>query len=194
MLKFLRYNGRHRIFFPRGYLGKHWPQLDPISSSSHGADGKRTIDFHETLWFFRLRQRIFCHAGRQRCSQRDQMGAFNRNDSKAPDTWDRGPDGFRTCSYCGSIHFDDLMEICDRTLQGIEGYGVEATDKDYKLYVKQPGVRNAGEGAIKYYKNHSPKHISEPEHEMFRNALKKTHERFEAMLKEMRDEKNPNKA
>jgi hypothetical protein len=107
---------------------------------------------------------------------------MNRQDGPAPDAWEWGPDGNRTCSYCGSIHFDDLMKIC-RLVPSDERYGVEGTDKLYKVYVRQPGVRNAAEGAIKFYKQHSLEEPTQEQQDLFRAALRLTHERFEAKWK-----------
>jgi hypothetical protein len=53
------------------------------------------------------------------------------------DTWD-ARDGYRCCSYCGSMHPEDVfMAIAD----GVE---LIPTDKNYKLYVMVPHPR-AGE-------------------------------------------------
>lgn len=168
----LRYNARHTLWFPRD--GK-LPQLNPICSSTRSKSGKRTIYLGEPLWLFRLRQRLFCFAGRQWCGNRGPVGGW------LPDTWDHGPDGNRTCSYCGSIHPDDLMAICRKTIVD-ERYGVEGTTKNYKVYVRQPGVRNAGEGAIKFYMHHAPSPPSEADQKLFSEALRVTRERFDRRM------------
>jgi hypothetical protein len=173
--RLLRYNTRHHLYFPGGWK---LPQLNPYSSSSHTKSGKRTRSFYEPGWMFRLRQR-FCVAGRQRCGRRDDPFAMNRGDGPLPDTWDLGPDGNRTCSYCGSIHPADLMEICRKTLID-ERYAVEGTTKSYKVYVRQPGVMNAAEGAIKFYMHHAPAQPSAEDQELFAKAARLTSERFEA--------------
>lgn len=147
MLKFLRYNARHTIFIPRGYDGKFWPQLNPISSSNRGKNGKRTFSFTEPLWLFRIRNRLFNFAGYHACPD-------NAHFRHKKDTWDIGPDGNRTCSYCGSIHYEDFKKIEQKVKDKVPGYAIEGTDKGYKFYVRQPGVRNAGEGAIKFYSWH----------------------------------------
>jgi hypothetical protein len=173
----LRYNTRHHLFFPGDGLR---PQLNPISSWSHARKSrKRTKSWHEPLWAFRLRQRWFAFAGHQRCGRRDDAFSMNRSDGPQPDTWDWGPDGNRTCSYCGSIHPDDLIKICHLTLKD-ERYGVEGTDKGYKVYVKQPGVRNASEGAIKFYMQHAPQTPRDDDQRLFKEASRLTRERFEA--------------
>ena len=126
----------------------------------------------EPLWMFRLRQRLFCFSGRQRCGDRGPG-------EEMPDTWDLGMDGNRTCSFCGSIHPDDLMAICRKTLVDAR-YGVEGSTKAYKVYVRQPGVRNAGEGAIKFYKCHVPESPTEEDQELFASASRVTRERSDA--------------
>ncbi|SHG91360.1 hypothetical protein [Bradyrhizobium erythrophlei] len=169
MKRLLRYNSRHMLHFPGD--GK-MPQLNPLSYSSQSKSGKRTKSLHEPLRMFRLRQRLFCFAGRQRCGERGEGAS-------TPDTWDLGPDDNRTCSHCGSIHPDDLMEICRKTLVD-DRYGIEGTTKSYKVYVRQPGVRNASEGAIKFYKWHAPESPTEEDQELFARACRVTRERFDA--------------
>lgn len=70
------------------------------------------------------------------------------------------------------------MVICRKTIVD-ERYGVEGTTKSYKVYVRQPGVRNAGEGAIKFYMYHAPKNPRAGEQQLFANAMQVTRERFE---------------
>ncbi len=174
LLRFLRYNTRHHL-----YLGAKGLELNPISYSSHH-NGKRTKTWHEPLWLFRLRQQRFAFAGRQRCGRRDDPFSFNRGDAPQPDTWRWGPDGNRTCSYCGSLHPDDFVKIC-RLVPGDERYAVSGTDKGYKFYVTQPGVRNASEGGIKFYMQHAPKkEPTEGEQAAFSAALRISRERWNA--------------
>lgn len=176
----LRYNSRHRV-----YLGDHGLQLNPICSSSHRKDGRRTRDWDEPRWLFRWRQRVFAFAGRHRCGRRDDLFSVNRGDDHAPDTWDRGPDGNRTCSYCGSIHPDDLMAVCAKALAD-DRYSVDGTDKAYKVYVRQPGVQNASQGAIKFYMHHAPAAPTARDQQLFRDALRVSRERWSAKLAAMR--------
>lgn len=58
--------------------------------------------------------------------------------------------GDRVCSCCGSIHPDDLIKRVRELGSGI----IEPSTKEYKWYVKIPGVHNALDGAIKYYRWH----------------------------------------
>lgn len=179
MKNFLRYNSRHRLYFPGDWK---WPELNPIVSSSHTKSGKRTRSIDEPYWMFRLRQRIFCFAGKQRCPSRgdwaNSVFKVGQNSDLLPDTWDRGPDGNRTCSYCGSIHPDDLMLIC-RKVPSDERYGLECAKPGYKYYLKQPGVQNASQGAIKFYMHHVPKNPSLEDQATFSTAVKITRERFQ---------------
>lgn len=191
MKKLLRYNGRHRIFFPRGFEGKTLPQLNPICSSSHGAKGKRTWSLNEPSWLYRLRRHAFCHAGYQRCPRRGESmnpNAFNGH-LPTPDRWDIGPDGFRTCSYCGSLHWDDFMQIV-RIATKDDRYRVEPSTKRYKIYVSQPDVRNASEGAIKFYTAHAPETISPDDDALYKEAVRLSNIRYEAMLQAMRERKH----
>ncbi len=174
MRRFLRYNARHSLWFPRGWGGQWLPRLNPLVSSSHNDQGRRTLTLDEPLWLFRLRQ-WFNVTGRHRCGRRLDP-VFDADHREFPDTWDLGPDGNRTCSYCGSIHPDDLMVICAKTLTD-RRYGVEGTDKSYKLYVRQPGVRNAGQGAIKFYQCHVPDHPRQAEQNLLDAAMRATRER-----------------
>jgi hypothetical protein len=174
MIRFLRYNTRHRI-----YHGDEGLQLNPMMSSSHRKDGSRTWSRSEPLWLFKLRQRWFAFAGRQRCGRRSDPFSMNRGDRPSPDTWDWGPDGNRTCSYCGSIHPDDLMKIC-RLVATDERYALEGTDKSYKVYVKQPDVHNASQGAIKFYMHHAPVTPTDRDQADFTAALRLSSERYRA--------------
>ena len=66
------------------------------------------------------------------------------------DSWHRiGPD--RVCSYCGSIHPDDLAALLDAPDVQFEA----ATNKSYKLYVHRDWIINAGMGGIKFYTWHA---------------------------------------
>ena len=69
--------------------------------------------------------------------------------------WREEKDGTRTCSYCGSLHPEDFIDIMWKYSQGEEGYSFDLTSKGYKRYGNRPGVRNAGDGGIKFYLNHA---------------------------------------
>lgn len=171
---FLRYNSRHSIFFPRGFRDRVLPQLDPIISGSHGKGEKRTWRLNEPGWAYRLRRALFSNAGAQRCGRRSTDG----ND--LPDTWRLGPDGNRTCSYCGSLHAEDLMTICRKVLVD-DRYVLEGTTKSYKIYVRQPGVQNASQGAIKFYMAHAPENPTPADQKLYGDAMRISNERFAAL-------------
>lgn len=61
------------------------------------------------------------------------------------DRWDKvGPD--RVCSFCGSMHPDDM-----RAALSDPEAKISISDKRYKVYIRRPGILNAGMGAIKWY-------------------------------------------
>ena len=70
-------------------------------------------------------------------------------------TWNVRPNGDRTCSYCGSLHPDDFLDIMQRYAAGEEGYSFSLTDKSYKVYAKRANVTNALDGGIKFYGAHA---------------------------------------
>lgn len=183
MMSLLRYNARYNLYYHPTYVSRGGARiilgwsLNPIGSTYDGR--QRTLS--EPLWLFRLRQRWFAFAGRQRCGRRDDMFAMNCGDGHLPDTWDRGPDGCRTCSYCGSLHPDDFMRIC-RLAAEDERYSVEPSDKRYKVYVKQPDVRNAGEGGIKFYMQHVVGTPSDEDQATYKTAVRVSRERFNAKI------------
>jgi hypothetical protein len=62
--------------------------------------------------------------------------------------WRNMPEGVRLCSYCGSIHPDDLIKLLR-----LHGLGIlEASTKDYKWYVSVNGH------TFKYYRAHDSQH------------------------------------
>lgn len=179
--KLLRHNCRHMVYFPGDW---ELPQLNPYSSSSHTAKRKRTKKFIESLWLFRVRQRLFAFAGNHLCG--DRQGLLNRSHWPKQDTWNIGPDGNRTCSFCGSIHFDDFLKIA-RLAAHDDRYAIESCDKNYKYYVRQPDVHNAGDGAIKFYTTHLPKVPREADVNEINLAIKLSCQRFVRMTQETRE-------
>lgn len=68
--------------------------------------------------------------------------------SSKPDRWDiREIPGIRYCSYCGSIHPDDLIKLIREHSFGI----IQKTDKSYKWYIRIPGHEGV---CVKYYRSH----------------------------------------
>lgn len=87
-----------------------------------------------------------------RCASRDQTPV--RPGMPESDHWRVMPDGTRTCSFCGSLHEDDFIDILQHYVAGDEGYSFSTTSKGYKWYAQRPNVRNASEGGIKFYNWH----------------------------------------
>lgn len=71
-------------------------------------------------------------------------------------TWRTEKDGTRTCTYCGSLHPEDFVDILYGYIERKEGYYFSTTDKGgWKYYANLPGCRNAGDGGMKFYGNHA---------------------------------------
>lgn len=185
MIKFFRYNGRHHFYWRIGGPdGWTWPALNPISTV-HGG-GNKNVDLWEPLWLFRLRQRLFAFAGRQKCGRRSENWR-GQPDGPTPDTWDRGPDGCRTCSYCGSLHPDDFFRLVKEAADagpdaGDDVPSINPSDKGYKVYVRQKGVRNAGEGGIKFYTQHLPRSVPEERQAEYEKAVRNSRVRFDRQM------------
>lgn len=81
-------------------------------------------------------------------------------DLPAFDIWKAMPDGTKTCSYCGSMRETDYLDILRGYDRGDKGFRFDASAKDYKRYASRPGVRNANDGAIKFYLAHAAKPFS----------------------------------
>lgn len=98
-------------------------------------------------------------------------------------TWRTEANGDRTCSYCGSLHPDDFLDIMRRYAAGEEGYHFGLTDKSYKVYASRAGVKNASDGGIKFYGAHAVSEDSPDRaaHEAaWVDAVAKYHRDFEA--------------
>lgn len=132
---------------------------------------------------------------RQTCGRRfdEYVGGVpvhaNREDGL--DHWDRiKSNGDRVCSFCGSLHPDDWFRLVAAAATASEDapYAnvpeIKRTDKRYKFYVHQPGVRNAMEGGIKFYTQHL-RGIAIPEERQqeFVEAQRRSSVRFEKMLR-----------
>ena len=74
-----------------------------------------------------------------RCGRRSDP--FGPVDDGSRDHWNMR-DGYRACSYCGSMHPDDLFAAIEAGTCQITG-----TDKNYKIYVHMPHP-NAGEPCV----------------------------------------------
>jgi hypothetical protein len=113
-----------------------------------------------------------------------------------PDHWQKfkAAHGNRVCSYCGSLHPDDflaLVKLCAEAGEEVEysaAVQIEPSDKGYKIYVHQPGVRNAHEGGIKFYTPHLPRDaagkiaVTREQEVEYDRAVKATHARFDRYM------------
>lgn len=66
------------------------------------------------------------------------------------DVWEKRG-GQICCSYCGSMSPDSVLEEVKKYGMGI----IRGTSKGYKWYIDIPGVSNASEGGIKFYRQHA---------------------------------------
>lgn len=105
----------------------------------------------------------------------------------------------RVCSFCGSLHFDDFHTLVKLAATAPEDgdylttVSIELADnKDYKVYVHQPEVRNAHEGGIKFYMWHIPKDdsgnslVTEEQQNEFKEAVRRSNKRFEIYLNNLK--------
>ena len=78
----------------------------------------------------------------QTCPRRvGELGPWERG--KGLDTW-AIRDQMRTCSFCGSLHPADFMDLIE------QGWVVGPTDKNYKVYLSGPAMRDQA----KFYYQH----------------------------------------
>ena len=87
-----------------------------------------------------------------RCGSRDHTPSYPGMPEH--DHWRSMPDGTRTCSFCGSLHEDDFIDILRHYVAGDQGYSFSTTTKGYKWYAHRPSVKNASDGGIKFYNWH----------------------------------------
>lgn len=77
-------------------------------------------------------------------------------DHKTATSWrNQGPNGDICCAFCGSLHPIQFMELVNHILETkcVDGVYFSA-GKPGKVYLNRPGVRNADDGAVKFYGNH----------------------------------------
>lgn len=174
MLKILRYKSRIRVRVVRGR--DEW-----VNPTVYASNDKVLFDWSEPVWLFHWRRRVFCEAGEHHCPER---AVGPTHGLTGPDKWIIGPDNNRTCSYCGSLHFDDFWKLVTRALDH-EDVGIEPSNKAYKIYVRQAGVRNASEGAVKFYTSHMGGDLSEIEQAIYSRAVEASRERYRSKLDEL---------
>lgn len=115
------------------------------------------------------------------------------------DRWERfKSNGDRVCSFCGSLHFEDFARLVRAALEVPEDipYGhavrIEPSTKSYKVYVHQPGVRNASEGGMKFYMHHVPRNddgslaVTTEQNQQYAQAIRVSKAAFNRMIMEGR--------
>lgn len=133
------------------------------------------------------------------CGRRFDMFAgvmpVHRDRDPGQDRWEKfKTNGNRVCSFCGSLHPDDFFALVKAAADAgpdadyMEVVRIEPSDKQYKVYVHQPGVRNAMEGGIKFYMQHLPKgddgkiSVTDQQQDEYKRAVAATTTRFNRYL------------
>lgn len=117
--------------------------------------------------------------------------AVHSDQREGQDRWEKfKTNGQRVCSFCGSLHPQDFFALVeqaattDRDADYHSTVNIDHSDKAYKVYVHQPGIRNAMEGGIKFYKQHLYGfEVSEEHQRLFKTALQLSTARFEKYLR-----------
>jgi hypothetical protein len=134
----------------------------------------------------------------QTCPKRMvEWGPWERKEEL--DAWvKRGSD--RVCSFCGSLHPEELLKIC-KQVNGLKIFLERKGSRGptQKIYVNRPDIANASEGAIKFYTIHI-RSLSEDQWENATRTIEKAlilsqayeQERLEEtreMIKQIQEEK-----
>lgn len=101
---------------------------------------------------------------------------------------DKWPEGFtkpRTCSYCGSVHPDDLIALVE------QGWEFDPSTKSYKSYWQPPGFIERMNAALRDITQLVDGRLGEPRHvspvppvKLYHNHLRAEQaDRINAMLK-----------
>jgi hypothetical protein len=120
---------------------------------------------------------------------------LRRTRTEGLDRWQKfKSNGNRICSFCGSLHPDDMFELVRQCIDAPEDaefnsvVEIEQSDKPYKIYIRQPGVRNAMEGGIKFYTHHLPRDekgnvtIDGKRNDEYAKAVRMSKKRFDRYL------------
>ena len=100
------------------------------------------------------------------CPRRSEGGP-GPNIAKDGDRWDAFPNGQRVCSYCGSLHPDDMFALISE--HGLAA--IEPSTKGYKWYIGRAfAAVNASLGPIKYYRMHDTPQLLEKLKELIDSA------------------------
>jgi len=137
------------------------------------------------------------------CGRRSDMypgDIFVHGQAVGEDHWEKfKTNGNRVCSFCGSLHPEDLFELvrqcAEAPLDALYNSvpEIEPSDKGYKIYVHQPGVRNAHEGGIKFYTQHLPRDengkiaTTEQQNLEYSKAVHATKIRFAAYMEHLKN-------
>lgn len=93
------------------------------------------------------------------------------------DNWEmRGPN--KCCSFCGSIHPEEFIDIIDKIIAKEDGYEIYPADNGCKIYVIQPGINNGTKGGIKFHTYHMSE-LPEGCNEKYLDAVRISHEKAE---------------
>ena len=162
---------------------------------THGCDGviEQAPDFKDLV--DELPEPMTC-GRRAETGMDDENGPF-AHAGKNLDRWQKFKNiDNRVCSYCGSLHPDDMFRLVHESAMAPEDASytgtveIEPSDKPYKTYIHQPGVRNASEGGIKWYMQHLPRGtdgkivVTDEQQEDYSLAVKKSAARFAKCLAE----------
>lgn len=161
------------------YLGRGALANDP-GEFSHDGRPKVTDNIVETgedELLLELRRR---HPEKMmRCGSRDQNPVADRA-FPGDDTWETRGDGTRVCSFCGSLHEDDFIDIVEHYVKGDEGYSFDPSTKAYKFYAHRPGTSNGSVGGIKFYTWHIDVSKVESRKDLIQRACKKFYDELQA--------------
>lgn len=154
-----------------------------------GCDGTIEVDPPFASLVDELPEPMTC--GRRAENGMDRPDSPFKNSGRDLDRWLRfKSNGNRVCSNCGSLHPDDMFALVQQcVLAPMDAVWnsvveIEQSAKPYKIYVWQPGVRNAHEGGIKFYTQHLPRNesgeiaVSDERQEEFALAIKASHTRM----------------
>ena len=136
------------------------------------------INIPPTWWYVFKHWLAWLFSEKHTCSDRQAQCTRCQRHKENPDHWRKEKDGTKTCSFCGSIRFEDLMRFVDAAMADPSKVMIEvASGKNYKIYC----------GGRKFYTWHFPKKgtagLDESEKARLNEALKKCHEHFYASIK-----------
>ena len=106
-------------------------------------------------------EKFFC-LGRQYVSN---------SDGNKPDHWKIMPNGDRVCSHCNSVHEDDFMRLCNKSI--IDGdVRICPTDLEHKVHIYQEGVEDIDQGGVQFFMWHVQQPINPANIFVFEEAMR----------------------